>query len=64
MSWASEPIVMQLEASMHSTLLSDMQASASRVSTVSDSVAVLGQMFRMEIPLVSEDCHAIDIVSF
>ncbi|MCI4381027.1 hypothetical protein PGIGA_G00246860 [Pangasianodon gigas] len=63
MSWASEPIVMELEASMHSTLLSDMQASVSRVSTVSDSVAVVGQMFRMRIPLVSEDCRAIDILS-
>ncbi|KAF4070710.1 hypothetical protein AMELA_G00288730 [Ameiurus melas] len=63
LSWASESIVMDLEASMHSTLLSDMQASVSRVSTVSDSVAVVGQMFRMEIPLVSEDCRAIDILS-
>lgn len=64
MSWASEPVVLELEASMHSTLLSDMQASISRVSTVSDSVAVVGQMFKMRISLVSEDCHAIDIVSF
>ncbi|XP_027026804.1 dystroglycan 1-like [Tachysurus fulvidraco] len=63
MSWTSEPIVMELEASMHSTMLSDMQASVSRVSTVSDSVAVVGQMFRMRIPLVSEDCRAIDILS-
>ncbi|XP_060738371.1 dystroglycan 1-like [Tachysurus vachellii] len=63
MSWTSEPIVMELEASMHSTLLSDMQAPVSRVSTVSDSVAVVGQMFRMKIPLVSEDCRAIDILS-
>ncbi|TTC88575.1 Dystroglycan [Bagarius yarrelli] len=61
MSWAIEPIVMELEASMHSTLLSDIQASVSRVSTVPDSVAVVGQMFRMRIPLVSEDCRAIDL---
>lgn len=64
LSWASESIVMELEASMHSALLSDMQASVSTVSTVSDSFAVVGQMFRMSIPLVSEDCRAIDIVSF
>lgn len=64
MSWASEPIVMELEASMHSTLLSDIKASVSRVSTLSDSVAAVGQMFRMTIPLVSEDCRAVDIVSF
>ncbi|KAI5628964.1 dystroglycan precursor, partial [Silurus asotus] len=63
MSWTSEPIVMELEASMHSTLLSEVQASISKVSTVSDSVAVVGQMFRMRIPLVSEDCSAIDILS-
>ncbi|XP_053360364.1 dystroglycan 1-like [Clarias gariepinus] len=63
MSWASEPVVIELEASMHSTLLSDMQASVSSISTVSDSVAVVGRMFRMGIPLVSEDCSAIDILS-
>ncbi|KAF5907216.1 dystroglycan-like, partial [Clarias magur] len=61
MSWASEPVVIELEASMHSTLLSDMQASVSSLSTVSDSVAVVGRMFGMGIPLVSEDCSAIDI---
>ncbi|XP_062854624.1 dystroglycan 1-like [Trichomycterus rosablanca] len=59
---ASEPIIVELEASMHSTLLTDLQESVSRVTTFSDSVAVVGQMFRMRIPLVSENCHVTNIL--
>lgn len=66
-AWASEPIIVELEASMHSTFLSDIQSSVSRVATAPpsellDSVAVVGQMFCMSIPLVSADCRG--IVSF
>ncbi|XP_049342060.1 dystroglycan 1-like [Astyanax mexicanus] len=67
-TWASEPIIVELEASMHSTLLLDIQSSVSRVATaqssgVSDTVAVVGQMFWMRIPLPSADCHSTDIFS-
>ncbi|XP_076859122.1 dystroglycan 1-like [Brachyhypopomus gauderio] len=65
MTLASEPIILELEASMHSALLTDVQMShRARVATSSgssDSVAVVGQMFRMRVPMVSSDCH--DLIS-
>lgn len=60
----------QLEASMHSSVLSDLQEAQAVVSAVAqpsgfpDSSAVVGRMFQMQIPIKAKDSGSIVKVSF
>ncbi|XP_030640962.1 dystroglycan-like [Chanos chanos] len=56
--WESETLNVELEASMHSGMLSDLHsiAAAAPPTGIPDSSAVVGQLFQMKIPVVSTDC--------
>ncbi|XP_076864150.1 dystroglycan 1 [Brachyhypopomus gauderio] len=62
-SWPQEVLgeLGQLEASMHSAVLSDLQAAEALAAAFPDSSAVVGRVFRMHVPTATKDRGVVKI---